>query len=519
MTTGVVKHDPFLMHDINVRAFGAVGDGVADDTEPFREAIAAASEFNGTVFVPAATRYRITDELLLDGNIPSIVGEGLGSRIAFDQGGFRRPPQAGAGGYQLGGFDRLRIDTNDDAWAIEVRDTVCGFHLRDVLTSGKNGIRLDHTFDWFASNVSCRGGQSADGIGFVAANHGVLNGYNASNFDIGLLLDGMGISIGEFRIEVCNVGVSVGTEGLGSLYATSLSGFTLESCVTGIYVNSASYVTISDGQILGYQTAPFFSDHAIDVKSMSYSTIRNVRCTGSYNRGVVRWRAPRGETCNIEGIQCDDQNAAPFDMSGSLPNISRSNRSDFDPSAISRSGVATVSPGETEAVLPFDTIATVGQCVQNGNPTSIPGNLPAGVYEYGTAVVDALGILPTSLDSTSKVATVTEGGARVAWFNMSPGVERRIYRRAADEDWWGYFVQPDSGKTFDDIGQPFDGFGCVPVAGATRPAYHGADTGYSITLMPEFSAGVWLKERRTDCVVIGLSAGHPGGVIRWSLTR
>ncbi len=44
----------------NLRAFGAVGDGVADDTEALRKAVATAD----TVFLPAGT-YRVTDTVLL----------------------------------------------------------------------------------------------------------------------------------------------------------------------------------------------------------------------------------------------------------------------------------------------------------------------------------------------------------------------------------------------------------------------------------------------------------------------
>ncbi|MEX0886560.1 MAG: glycosyl hydrolase family 28-related protein [Phycisphaeraceae bacterium] len=61
----------------NVRDFGAVGDGEADDTQAFRDAIAAADpgDEGGAVLVPAGT-YRLTDIISLDK--PNLVLRGQG---------------------------------------------------------------------------------------------------------------------------------------------------------------------------------------------------------------------------------------------------------------------------------------------------------------------------------------------------------------------------------------------------------------------------------------------------------
>lgn len=73
----------------DVRAFGAVGDGVADDTAAFQRAIDAASRppagsfrigEGGTVWVPAG-RYRITDTLRVGSSGPGIQGEGMRASV------------------------------------------------------------------------------------------------------------------------------------------------------------------------------------------------------------------------------------------------------------------------------------------------------------------------------------------------------------------------------------------------------------------------------------------------------
>lgn len=62
---------------MNVREFGAVGDGKANDTAAFKEAIAAAMPWSGTIVLPAGT-YGISENLQLLGKdrAVSIVGAG-----------------------------------------------------------------------------------------------------------------------------------------------------------------------------------------------------------------------------------------------------------------------------------------------------------------------------------------------------------------------------------------------------------------------------------------------------------
>src|SRR5690606_26028940 len=54
---------PELPVKANVKDFGAVGDGLSNDTEAFQKAIQSVS--NGAILVPEGT-YKITDLLLID---------------------------------------------------------------------------------------------------------------------------------------------------------------------------------------------------------------------------------------------------------------------------------------------------------------------------------------------------------------------------------------------------------------------------------------------------------------------
>ena len=72
---------PVLNADINVRDFGAVGDGETDDTEAFKQALNRRSR-GKTIFVPAG-RYRITDFLYMRYSGTCLLGEGPEESVLF----------------------------------------------------------------------------------------------------------------------------------------------------------------------------------------------------------------------------------------------------------------------------------------------------------------------------------------------------------------------------------------------------------------------------------------------------
>ena len=65
---------------VNVRDFGAIGDGVSDDSAAFQAALAAAQARSGAAYVPASSNaYLIGAALVLDG--VGLVGDGPGSML------------------------------------------------------------------------------------------------------------------------------------------------------------------------------------------------------------------------------------------------------------------------------------------------------------------------------------------------------------------------------------------------------------------------------------------------------
>ena len=78
-----IPEDEFAnMKIVNVRDYGAAGDGITDDTAAIQAAIDAAKGTGQkvtTVFIPAGN-YRLTDEISIDRRV-NIQGTGVGSQI------------------------------------------------------------------------------------------------------------------------------------------------------------------------------------------------------------------------------------------------------------------------------------------------------------------------------------------------------------------------------------------------------------------------------------------------------
>ena len=79
------------MDDFNVKKFGALGDGIADDAPAIQKAIDAALTGGGAVYFPAG-RYRLKSTLTIAGNSAheenvnwlTLRGEGGGSKLLGD---------------------------------------------------------------------------------------------------------------------------------------------------------------------------------------------------------------------------------------------------------------------------------------------------------------------------------------------------------------------------------------------------------------------------------------------------
>lgn len=122
---------------VDVRRYGAVGDGVASDSAAFAAAMSVAAQGGGNVFVPAGS-YRIKSELAFPDNY-MVIGEGKKSRLLLDlsagQYGFK---YSSGGSINSWGFEKLYFgiypggENNVCAIGITSGTTLRGAILRDL---------------------------------------------------------------------------------------------------------------------------------------------------------------------------------------------------------------------------------------------------------------------------------------------------------------------------------------------------------------------------------------------------
>lgn len=190
-----------LRECISVKDFGAVGDGVADDTTAIQAAITAVSSLGGTVYFPTGT-YKITTPLY----VPSLVnleGENAWGTIIS-----KTTNTAGTGS------NTARSGTVTDSYAL---DCVLIFtHANNEYTvySGVKNLRLQKTA-YAASSIA---------IYAPRVNHIQIDNVWSLNCAIGwYTFDAWMSSLKDVTAQACNIGYQHANDGTGLGTGTSLT--------------------------------------------------------------------------------------------------------------------------------------------------------------------------------------------------------------------------------------------------------------------------------------------------------
>lgn len=167
---------------LNVKAFGAVGDDVIDDTAAINAAIAAAEERNrgSVVYFPAGV-YRTTSTLLIDTSGVELRGVNEKGATSFSPAGF-----AGA---------MIRYDATDSGPIVQIGDNVAFqfhnkiSHLRIGATIGLTpkpiGIQLNAASEFTLENFHVNSGCSV-GLEFNACFIGRVDNFDIAANDVGI---------------------------------------------------------------------------------------------------------------------------------------------------------------------------------------------------------------------------------------------------------------------------------------------------------------------------------------------
>lgn len=145
METGISNND---INKVTVKSFGAVGDGINDDTSAIQDALNSLQSVGGTLFFPQGN-YKITDTLkVYEGT--TIQGAGIGGRSGDYQ---ADPSDENA----KPGTNIIQTTANKDGIA-NATPTVYNIQLFDfILTGTGSGTGNGINFDWALGNQNSNG--------------------------------------------------------------------------------------------------------------------------------------------------------------------------------------------------------------------------------------------------------------------------------------------------------------------------------------------------------------------------
>lgn len=301
---------------VNVKDFGAVGDGVADDTTAINSAIASLPERGGSVFFPAGT-YLHTDDIKAR-NALWLFGEGSSSTVLYQV----EPSKNG-----ISGVDVLTLKISGIKLAGPTGGTGTGIlltrennnatnylYLSDVhiRTFGQDGIYVSNgivsRFDSVVSSYNGRHGFFFQGLnGVIGTSTTLSNCFADDNGASGYMIDTMGyMALVACAADHNTVGYTlqnaIGVTVTGSGSENNGDGWIISggygNVITGgwVYTNNGVGVHIKDNSIgasiLGLsETSPAATATAfVKVDAGSKATVMNVHntTTNSFAQGTTQ---------------------------------------------------------------------------------------------------------------------------------------------------------------------------------------------------------------------------------------
>jgi len=216
---------------VNVRDYGAVGDGVSDDTGPIRAAVNAVQR-GGTVYVPSGW-YRLTDEVKLAPGV-TILGDHAGDPFNGD------PPSRGTvPSYLFQMEDRKAVFViPGGATNVAIRHVSLApsrVPSRAGSTTGKVGIRIAGTWPRLVFNLAFEGITFYDlefGISCVDEQAGDVSRDHPFDWSVS------GVDIRNCRFLFPTVGVYVDTNN-ADMWKLDGCGFNVPAGGDGVYLQRA----------------------------------------------------------------------------------------------------------------------------------------------------------------------------------------------------------------------------------------------------------------------------------------
>jgi Pectate lyase superfamily protein len=375
---------------VNVRDFGAMGDGATDDAAAFQAAIATALTSSSSVYVPASpTAYLLGAALMLDG--VALVGEGSGStlKLALPSG---PALQLMGSGPRLSALRLLGPGVTAPP-SVPADVDLSGVSLDAITVLSGTETAIVHNVEV----VACRKGLVIKGG--VAAVVGCRFAFNRTGMELGAGAEGS-VFLSQNQFHACTSGVLA--DGAAAFQQLALRGGALSACGLAIELSGATGgwrgVELSD--------LAFSNNLEADVQAGPRQSVGLRGCrldeSGKRNGAGIELQAS-GETVEapnliVENTRAEVTEVATVQLSGGT-NLNllqagdlivlSSDADDFDDHWTSlkatRGGVVHKVVSQTAATATIElATATVAPMSQTGDEIRVVGR-------FGTAMVNSVG--------------------------------------------------------------------------------------------------------------------------------
>ena len=250
---------------VNVKDFGATGNGSSDDTAAIQSAIDwTVGNNRGTIYFPPGT-YIVTSSLTLNTDPISVILRGEGN-LSIIQGNFadyiiKRSVTNATSGVRI--IEKLSIKNQDTTagGGIQLLGSV-NATIRDCIIQAFTGVDITTGSETTMINctLSCSAtGSPATSIGIMLGGNSALYSCDVSGFGDGVRASGSGVAIIGGRFEVNRKGLNIGVDsGGGTLQMQGglIGGLSMEANDVAIYVNAASNSSFYGIHIIGSANSP-----------------------------------------------------------------------------------------------------------------------------------------------------------------------------------------------------------------------------------------------------------------------
>lgn len=555
---------------LNVKDFGATGDGTTDDTSAIQECIDAANTRGASVggcsvYFPAGT-YLVTSSLLTPAKAYLLTGDGHVSKITGNFADYiiRRASEVGTPEGPIT-IERLHINnSNLDATAAGCVRPGPGVMvtMRDLRLTGVNGIDVpDSVFTATIENCRIVASQQPTSGTSIGIHGGACNivKCDITGFNEGLRVYGANLSMSGCRLEVNGIGLRTARDRDGNnkgFARASITGITMEANDTAMYLESITSTFIAGIGFQGSTNSPSHQSlYGIRLFSPNSCQLSSILATGSFSESCIelngamtsvafnnvqatntgtwtRWDV-RSQITNVsfEGCNFEPSGAAQTEVKRLNSKTSTVGLSAVDfvagnkASRNMRGKGVVVTTGSTfvDVLFPPTTWTGATAAINAATPTA-GGGLADGTYYYVSSLVAESG--ETNVFGEK---TVVLGGGNnsttLTFFGLAAGTSkwrRRIYRGVAPGVYDGYYNHPtlNSSASFLDTGAAFDGFKSVVTDTSSLPGGPETDNDYAIMAAPAWNTAYWISNKATTGFRINFATA-PGSdsSVDWFLVR